>query len=285
MIYLPYGELWVDEGHDTSLFPYKYTGKIQDEETGLVYFGARYYDPKISSWISTDPADRFSKNSNPISLNLYQYATLNPLRMVDPDGRLEYDSQNDSFKITKGDTLTSISKQTGFSVKELMASNKQIKNADKIQAGDKINIPTKQMKHNSDKKKSDSGANSGVELRNVSHYLGGSGDEMKLNKAEFDRIYKDGKVDGQLKPVMSKDGVFMFQGLIDLYVSDEFNYAYGNATMFFDKDMNPIGFFDRYNMNQSTHRGKLEERDTSRGRSLGSFFESKPFDIIYGKQK
>jgi RHS repeat-associated protein len=32
------------------------TGKELDEETGLMYFGARYYDPKISSWISTDPA-------------------------------------------------------------------------------------------------------------------------------------------------------------------------------------------------------------------------------------
>jgi hypothetical protein len=32
------------------------TGKELDEETGLYYFGARYYDPQISSWISTDPA-------------------------------------------------------------------------------------------------------------------------------------------------------------------------------------------------------------------------------------
>jgi hypothetical protein len=32
------------------------TGKELDEETGLYYFGARYYSPRENMWISTDPA-------------------------------------------------------------------------------------------------------------------------------------------------------------------------------------------------------------------------------------
>ncbi|MGB4269375.1 MAG: RHS repeat-associated core domain-containing protein [Spirochaetota bacterium] len=63
--YLPYGETWVEDcastgsatgsisGYST---PYKFTGKELDKETGLYYFGARYYDARVSRWISTDPA-------------------------------------------------------------------------------------------------------------------------------------------------------------------------------------------------------------------------------------
>jgi len=109
-IYLPYGETWIDEGHETSLLGYKFTGKELDEETGLYYFGARYYDPQMSTWISTDPAlpeylptglqlyfpdKAFSANSlkgaggvfNSKNLNLYHYASLNPVKYVDPNGR------------------------------------------------------------------------------------------------------------------------------------------------------------------------------------------------------
>ncbi|NIV10723.1 MAG: hypothetical protein GWN62_05360, partial [Aliifodinibius sp.] len=35
--------------------PYLYTSKELDEETGLYYYGARYYDPRTSVWQSADP--------------------------------------------------------------------------------------------------------------------------------------------------------------------------------------------------------------------------------------
>lgn len=53
-----------------------------DEETGLYYYGARYYDPKISIWLSVDPLMEKHPNMNP-----YVYCLQNPISMIDPDGR------------------------------------------------------------------------------------------------------------------------------------------------------------------------------------------------------
>jgi RHS repeat-associated protein len=105
--YLPYGETWVQEkaADATNMMPYRFTSKEQDQETGLYYFGARYYDSKLSRWISTDPAvekylPEAGKGSdglpglggifNPVNMNVYQYGGNNPVMFVDPDGRVIY---------------------------------------------------------------------------------------------------------------------------------------------------------------------------------------------------
>jgi RHS repeat-associated protein len=53
--YFPFGEAWVEENSNTQRTPYLFTAKELDEETGLYYFGARYYDPRTSVWQSADP--------------------------------------------------------------------------------------------------------------------------------------------------------------------------------------------------------------------------------------
>jgi RHS repeat-associated protein len=53
--YFPFGETWVQEASSTQRTPYLFTGKELDEETGLYYFGARYYDPRTSVWQSPGP--------------------------------------------------------------------------------------------------------------------------------------------------------------------------------------------------------------------------------------
>ncbi|WP_263417852.1 RHS repeat-associated core domain-containing protein [Terriglobus albidus] len=70
---------------------YKFTGKERDVESGLDYFGARYYSPTMGRWMSPDwsewqDAIPFSKLDNPQSLNLYGYVWNNPLSRVDEDG-------------------------------------------------------------------------------------------------------------------------------------------------------------------------------------------------------
>ncbi|WNO10574.1 RHS repeat-associated core domain-containing protein [Teredinibacter sp. KSP-S5-2] len=65
-----------------------YTGKQYDDKTGLIYFGARYYDPEIGRFISRDPAHVLSHiENNPHIFNRYAYANNNPYKFIDPDGR------------------------------------------------------------------------------------------------------------------------------------------------------------------------------------------------------
>ena len=55
LVYFPFGEGWIEENTNVQRTPYDFTAKELDEETGLYYFGARYYDPRTSVWQSADP--------------------------------------------------------------------------------------------------------------------------------------------------------------------------------------------------------------------------------------
>ena len=68
--------------------PRKFTGKERDAETGLDYFGARYYGSKIGRFTTVDPVYNWRENLlDPQRWNRYAYGRNNPLRYVDPDGR------------------------------------------------------------------------------------------------------------------------------------------------------------------------------------------------------
>jgi RHS repeat-associated protein len=95
--YFPFGETWVQEATNTQRTPYLFTGKELDEETGLYYYGARYYDPRTSLWQSPDPVldqylDEASNASmyQSINLDLYGYSRQNPIRYFDPDGNRSF---------------------------------------------------------------------------------------------------------------------------------------------------------------------------------------------------
>jgi RHS repeat-associated protein len=67
------------------------TGKERDTESGLDYFGARYYASTMGRWMSPDWSAKeepvpYAKLDNPQSLNLYAYVGNNPLSNADPDG-------------------------------------------------------------------------------------------------------------------------------------------------------------------------------------------------------
>jgi len=100
--YLPFGEVWIEETDPaTGYIPFRFTSKELDEETGLYYHGARYYEPTISRWMSADPAgfalvnpmgsDGKPKASYSIieAANWYAYVSNNPVIYVDPTGMLE----------------------------------------------------------------------------------------------------------------------------------------------------------------------------------------------------
>jgi RHS repeat-associated protein len=66
--------------------PQKFTGKERDSESGLDYFGARYYGSALGRWTSPDKPLQDQEPENPQSWNLYAYGRNNPLNGTDPTG-------------------------------------------------------------------------------------------------------------------------------------------------------------------------------------------------------
>jgi RHS repeat-associated protein len=72
---------------------YRFTGKERDAESGLDYFGARYYGSNMGRWLSPDGSDDpdtvpFANFQNPQTLNLYSYVQNIPLSRRDADGHV-----------------------------------------------------------------------------------------------------------------------------------------------------------------------------------------------------
>ncbi len=64
----------------------KFTGKERDSESGLDYFGARYYGSALGRFTSADEPLIDQEAGDPQSWNLYGYVRNNPLKNVDPFG-------------------------------------------------------------------------------------------------------------------------------------------------------------------------------------------------------
>lgn len=73
---------------------HSFSAKERDVETGLSYFGARYYSSDLSIWLSVDPmASKYP------SLSPYVYCANNPVKLVDPNGE-DYEVVWDDNTIT-----------------------------------------------------------------------------------------------------------------------------------------------------------------------------------------
>ena len=79
--YVPFGEVFIEERNNIWNTPYLFNAKEFDEETGLYYYGARYYDPRLSLWMSADPLEEDYPN-----IITYAYCHNNPIKHIDPDG-------------------------------------------------------------------------------------------------------------------------------------------------------------------------------------------------------
>lgn len=91
----------ITTNNETVSNPFKYAGYIYDQETGLYYLKARYYDPKMGRFLNEDPywnnqntIFEDNQNNDPVSnnqaimqsTNLYTYCMNNSLLFIDPSG-------------------------------------------------------------------------------------------------------------------------------------------------------------------------------------------------------
>lgn len=75
--YGPFGEKISATGPLANSNPWRWATKYRDEETGLIYFGQRYYDPITCQWLSREPLGESE------SINLYSYCGNDPVNFVD----------------------------------------------------------------------------------------------------------------------------------------------------------------------------------------------------------
>jgi RHS repeat-associated protein len=76
-IHDPLGEALDARGRMATANPWRWATKYRDPETGLIYFGRRYYDPVTGQWLSREPLGEDE------SLNLYAYCHNDPVNNVD----------------------------------------------------------------------------------------------------------------------------------------------------------------------------------------------------------
>jgi RHS repeat-associated protein len=136
---------------------YRFCGKEKDEESGLYYYGARYYSPWTCRFVSVDPKSLKYVHQSP-----FVYADNNPIGKIDHNGegtgegeptksQTKTPSQTQTtnvspevYTIKKGDTLSEIAQKKGVDMKFLADIN-NVKDVDNIKEGDKLvvfkNVP------------------------------------------------------------------------------------------------------------------------------------------------
>ena len=115
--YVPFGEVFIEERNSIWNTPYLFNAKEFDEETGLYYYGARYYDPRLSLWISTDKSAIIAPGYSP-----YTFCKNNPNIMVDPNGnfpifingRTSNDTERGSASYWSMGLLEVVKQKTGY---------------------------------------------------------------------------------------------------------------------------------------------------------------------------
>ena len=130
--FAPYGQ---ELDTQTTANHYKFTGKERDTESGLDYFGARYYASNMGRWMSPDWADKpedvpYSDLADPQSLNLYGYVGNNPLGKADPDGHCPWNfmcdaNWSDVWKGAKQGLSGALGGNSGPSLGDMSSSQRQ----------------------------------------------------------------------------------------------------------------------------------------------------------------
>ena len=128
--YVPFGEVFIEERNNTWNTPYLFNAKEFDEETGLYYYGARYYEPRLSLWMSVDRfAEKYPATSG------YNYAINNPVRYIDINGdSIRVSSENrELFNKTLKDVFGEFSSKFSYTQSDMLVFSGKNKGMGKAQ--------------------------------------------------------------------------------------------------------------------------------------------------------
>lgn len=112
--YTPFGETILQEDAFSASYdnPFRFNGKEIDPETGNYYYGARYYNPKWSVWLSVDA---MAGNAHNIPLTPFHFSANNPVMIIDPDGN-DWVRNEETCEITWNDNaIDQSSTPSGYS--------------------------------------------------------------------------------------------------------------------------------------------------------------------------
>ena len=128
--YVPFGEVFIEERNNTWNTPYLFNAKEFDEETGMYYYGARYYEPRLSLWMSVDRfAEKYPATSG------YNYAINNPVRYIDINGdSIRVSSENrELFNKTLKDVFGEFSSKFSYTQSDMLVFSGKNKGMGKAQ--------------------------------------------------------------------------------------------------------------------------------------------------------
>jgi RHS repeat-associated protein len=100
---------------------YTFSAKEKDAETGLSYFGSRYYSSDLSIWLSVDPqSDKYA------SLSPYVYCADNPVKLVDPNGEeiwIDFSLDEKGNKVVNIHFTATLNNKTGKEISDKEMEN------------------------------------------------------------------------------------------------------------------------------------------------------------------
>ncbi|MBL8194144.1 MAG: RHS repeat-associated core domain-containing protein, partial [Blastocatellia bacterium] len=133
--FFPFGDQIIDSvGNRASVFGYsttdsisqKFTGYFNDDESGLDFAQARYFNSSLGRFMSIDPVFSSSRVENPMTYNRYSYCLNNPINFSDPTGLYEFaDNVDDEQKKNFRNALSKL-KNESLLFKEGSAHRKRI---------------------------------------------------------------------------------------------------------------------------------------------------------------
>ena len=104
--FTPFGERIKGEGQPEGYEDtHGFTEKDWDEDVGLWYFNARWYDPELGRFVTEDAY--VGDPNDPRTLNHYTYGLNNPIRMLDPTGHTAEDTQSAPSNQWNSDNMSS----------------------------------------------------------------------------------------------------------------------------------------------------------------------------------